>query len=49
MSEFTETNGVKLPTKTVVTMGSQKIMQMDVSERIINGTIAPDAFDKPTP
>jgi predicted Zn-dependent peptidase len=48
MSAFAETNGVKLPMKTVVTMGGQKVMQMDVSERIINGTIAPDAFDKPT-
>ncbi len=49
MTEFAETNGVKLPTKTVVTMGGQKIMQMDVSECIINGDVAADAFAKPTP
>ncbi len=49
MSAFAETNGVQIPMKTVVTMAGQKIMQMDVSECVINGTVAPDAFEKPSP
>ncbi|MCK4461325.1 MAG: insulinase family protein, partial [candidate division Zixibacteria bacterium] len=35
MSDFAENNGVQIPMKTVVTMGGQKVRQMDISECII--------------
>lgn len=49
MSDFASVNGVQMPMKTVVTMGGQKVKQMDLSECIINGDVPADAFDKPTP
>jgi len=47
VSGYAETSGVQIPMKTVVTMGGQKVMQMDVSTCVINGDVAPDAFDPP--
>ncbi len=48
MVEFSIFSGVRLPIKTVVTMGGQKITQLDIKECTINGDIPADTFDKPT-
>ncbi|MDH3892251.1 MAG: insulinase family protein [candidate division Zixibacteria bacterium] len=49
MSDYASVNGVQMPMKTVVTMDGQKVMQVVVSECVINGEVPADAFDKPTP
>lgn len=39
--------GVTLPNKTVVTMNGQKVMELTVDQRTVNGTIPEGAFTKP--
>jgi predicted Zn-dependent peptidase len=46
-SDFSDVEGVSVPMLTVTSMNGQKVMQVELTECVINGEVPPDAFAKP--